>query len=544
MGRRRVYADQGAAVLRGFEQGMRIASALKETSDQAGLEEAMNQATTEEQSTVSEVNAPDSANYTKDSETGNYAPSLAAVQSGVSETLNPIVEPQYETKTERVDKQFASPADKRMAMMQAGIDYWSKKGRPGKAFDLQEKVDQQQARAQQFSAAKRRQSDEDELRGALSDGRLSVRNALPTRNEAMRYSTGTGADITGASGSPEHQSIPAEGARQTQPQAKDTEQQYSVDSYLRRIAPQAVQTLLKQGRLSEAKQFTEFVESEQGKAYAGKWLEGVRKHAIGDSAGALESFEKMYNGQLYNDGHSVRMTPLEDGKQYRIDQINADGQVLGSKTGMTADLANQAAHALSPMSAVKFHAEQQAQREKEGALLDRQIQVKQLDAQRAEMAEDRRDERLATRLNADAARREATDGLTLTQRSHNTEIDAARESVAGMDPAEIRRKTAKQTDTGRENPDYDPTLAKAASLAGRRKIGTDDVFDRQAAGKKDAQPSQPRSRESIAKEFRSNRKLDNYTLGKELHTGTDDNGNPATGYPVIDKSGRIVGVFN
>ena len=51
------------------------------------------------------------------------------------------------------------------------------------------------------------------------------------------------------------------------------------------------------------------------------------------------------------------------------------------------------------MSAVKFHAEQQAQREKEGALLDRQVRIKELDIQAQEDREDRRDARLAERLD-------------------------------------------------------------------------------------------------------------------------------------------------
>lgn len=528
MGKKR--RSNGDLVLDGLRAFQATYGMTKNISDQIGLADAMNSATTEDQSTVAEVNAPDSSNYTKDSETGNYAPSLAAVQSGVADTLKPIVEPQYETKTERVDKKFASPADRRTAMLQAGIDFWTKRGETDKAFAIASNLSKMNDQDQ-------RQVDEKELRSLFSSGRLSVQNAMPTRNEAARSSTATGADITGASGSPEHQSLPAEGASQVQPEGKAAEQQYSVDAYLRRIAPQAVQTLLKQGRLAEAKQFSDFVETEQGRAYAGQWLEGVRKHAIGDSAGALASFEKMYNGQLYNDGHTVRMTPLEDGKQYRIDQINADGEVIGSKTGMVSDLANQAAHALSPMSAVKFHAEQQAQREKEGALLDRQIQVKQLDAQRAEMAEDRRDERLAARLNADAAKREATGGLTLAQQRQNAEIDAAREAVAGMDPAEIRKRTAKTTDTGRENPDYDPTLAKATSLANRRKIGADDVFDQRNAGRKEVQqpqPSQLRSREDIAKAFRSDREMNNYRLGRDTEQGVE----------VLDKQGLVVGHYN
>lgn len=72
--------------------------------------------------------------------------------------------------------------------------------------------------------------------------------------------------------------------------------------------------------------------------------------------------------------------------------------------------------------------------------------------------------------------------LTQAQERSNIEIDAAREVVAGMDPAEIRRLTAKATSTGRENKDYRPDLARAAALAGRRKIGDDKWFDSRSKG--------------------------------------------------------------
>lgn len=524
MGRRGGVAS---GLLSGIATGLQLGRVLREGMDRRELSEAMQGATKEDKTTVAEVEAPDAQNYTKDSETGNYAPSLAAVQSGVSESLPQIVEPKFEQKTERVDRQFASPADKRTAMLQAGVDHLIAKGEPEKAYtvasNLAKMTDQEQ-----------RQSDEKELRGLFSSGRLSVQNALPARSEEQRSSIGTGGD---ASSILEHKQAPAEGTIQAQAEGKGAEQQYTLDTYLKQMAPRAVQTLLKQGKLVEAKQFSEFVETEQGRAYAGKWIEGVRLHAIGDSAGALKRFESMYNDQLYKDGNTVRLVPLGDGKQYRIDQIGADGKVIGSRTGETATLANQAAMALSPMSAVKFHAEQQAQREKEGALLDRQIQIKQIDAQRDEMREDRRDERLVTRLNADAAKREATGGLTPTQQRQNAEIDAARETVAGMDPAEIRNRTAKTTDTGRENPDYDPTLAKAASLAGRRKIGQDDLFDQQRGGRKEIakpQPAQSRSRDEIAKEFRNDRKMDSYRLGQDTSQGVE----------VLDRQGRVVGHFN
>lgn len=80
-------------------------------------------------------------------------------------------------------------------------------------------------------------------------------------------------------------------------------------------------------------------------------------------------------------------------------------------------------------------------------------------------------------------------GLTLPQQRSNAEIDAARARITGLTPDEIKRKTANYTATGRENPEYDPALAKAVSLANRRKVGDDQDFDsRQAPETRPAAP--------------------------------------------------------
>jgi hypothetical protein len=84
-------------------------------------------------------------------------------------------------------------------------------------------------------------------------------------------------------------------------------------------------------------------------------------------------------------------------------------------------------------------------------------------------------------------------GPTLAQDRSNAEIDAARDRVAGMTPDDIKRKTQQFSATGRENPDFDPTLAKAVGLAGRRKIGADDVFDARQQGPQ----GQPQARASF-----------------------------------------------
>lgn len=256
--------------------------------------------------------------------------------------------------------------------------------------------------------------------------------------------------------------------------------QDSLDHYLKTIAPDTVQTLLKQGNVEMAKKYSDFMDSQNGQAYAKTYMQGLHAYHAGDNEGALTAFQSLYNSQGFPDGHSVQFKSLGDGKM-QIDQIGADGNVRGSKTGNVSDLTKQAALALNPVQAVKFMAEQQGKRDTEGALLDRQVQLENLRQSGQENREDRRDERLNTRLDAQSEnldRRLSAGGrTTMSQDRGNMEIDAAREAITGMSPQEIMRRTAKATNTGRANPDYSPGLARQAELANRRKIGADDWFD-------------------------------------------------------------------
>lgn len=138
-------------------------------------------------------------------------------------------------------------------------------------------------------------------------------------------------------------------------------------------------------------------------------------------------------------------------------------------------------------------------------------------------------------LSATRMARSGTSGRPLTpvQQRGNIEIDAARQQVASLSPAEIRRRTAKNTDTGRENPDYDPSLARAATLAGRRKVGDDDEFDGRASGPAPKPATQGYDRQDVAKRFRSDRSMDSYRLGNETPTGVE----------VLDKAGKVIGHF-
>ncbi len=81
---------------------------------------------------------------------------------------------------------------------------------------------------------------------------------------------------------------------------------------------------------------------------------------------------------------------------------------------------------------------------------------------------------------AKAASEKSGGALSLAQLRRNAEIDKARELVGGMSMDEIKRRTSKATDTGRENPYFDPTLERQVRLANSRKYGQDADFDQKS----------------------------------------------------------------
>lgn len=336
-----------------------------------------------------------------------------------------------------------------------------------------------------------------------------------------------------------------------------------LDNYLQRVVPSAIQELVQQGRLDEARQFQEFAQSREGQRYAQRWTGGIRKLAFGDHAGAVSAFEGLYNDTL-GGGQRIKLTPDKDGKSYAAELFDVDGNSLGAQTMPIDRLAATAAAWLSPERAVAHYAAQTSQRDKEGALLNRQIELEGLRQQGRDALEDRRDARLTRQLSAQEdrlARRLAGSGggakLSPAQERSNLEIDAARKRVARMSPDEIRRRTAPTTATGRENPDYDPSLARAAALARRRKIGDDDEFDLEldadlpqsapaGVGSRNADGSftgtVPRRsntaptalRQDRLERFKADPQMRSYRLGRDT----------AQGVEVLDRAGRVVGHFD
>lgn len=454
------------SALRAFQLGMSVRDAYNNASQQAEMRD-ITDAKVQDGTALTETNAPNQDAYTYDSDTGQYVPSLKSVEAGTADGLDPV-RPNFTSKPtySLLGQNFDSPPtqgqqDRARMAAQAGV--------LGKFGDVSGAA-RLRAMAGELEGQERKLADDAELRAA-------------TRSDD-----------------------------------KD------LDAYMRTTAPRAIQTLVKQGRLDEARRFAEFAESSEGQRYAKTWLQGVRQHAVGNYTGALEHFEKLYNSQGYDDGNTVKLSPIDDGKRYRIEQFGRDGAKLGETEGDTSALANSAAMALSPANYASFLVKQQG----DERVTARQLEVEQLRQQGREASEDRRDERLSMRLDANAAALEKRlaaqgerGGLTAAQERGNAEIDAARQTVGGLDPAEIRRRTAKTTETGRENPDFDPGLARAAALAARRKIGDDPAFDNR--GKSDAQaaPAQQGDMDELRKRFRSDRAMNAYRLGNVTPQGVE-----------------------
>ncbi len=303
--------------------------------------------------------------------------------------------------------------------------------------------------------------------------------------------------------------------------------------YLERIAPRVQAEYIRQGKITEAKAFQELIESQEGRSYTKNWTNAVRKIEMGDLDGAVPDLAKLYTS--YPDGKRAQATKL-DGGRYQIDMIDeATGKTANTFTLESGQLVRKAAMALRPEKLAEFLATQEGKRAAEGAVVDRQLQVEQLRQEGRDAQDDRREERLQQRLDAQGQQLErrlaaqgGRGGLTAAQQRANAESDAAREAVAGLSPQDIARRTAKATNTGRENPDFDPGLARQAALAGRRKIGDDEMFDQPTP--KPAAPAFDRA--DVAKRFRADPAMNLRTMGKETPHGIE-----------VMQNGKLIGYF-
>lgn len=413
---------------------------------------------------------PNAGNMVYDSDTGQYLPrymdggkltqQAQAQQNATPEAPSPMPEtvtPTFATETTRQHRLGGKTQDRPFTEDEIGAHRL--RGMSNVALRFGDPVGSAQYDA--LAAKRREASDQEAIRATLAGDH--PRGKVPELS-------------VGFHGKPEASGQPMEGVAPVAGMQKQR-------SYLETVGPRVADTYLRQGKVAEAKAWRDFTESEGGRAYANDFAQAQQLMSSGDYETAVPVLERLYN-RGYPDGRQVKLTNLGNGS-YTADVFDQQsGKQLGSRTMPAADLGKMAINALAPTKLVEFMAQQQGKREAEGAALKRQLELERLRQDGQDTRDDRRDERLGMRLDAQTQQLERRlaaqgerGGLTQAQQRGNFEIDAARERIGGMDPAEIQRRSAKATNTGRENPDYDPSIARAAALAGRRKIGDDDWFN-------------------------------------------------------------------
>ena len=524
----RVYADQGTAFTSGFAAGQKMAQSVVDMRTKAAAIAAANGIGINEGvtgNTQAALNLPTAPQQASQLDAQDQGLGLSAVQS-TADALNSNqndptqastagLSSNYSVGGKSFDTQDSAKAYLPLAQADARAKAYTDAGDWKSGALINSTAQQMALTGLKLQEAQGKMADDTELRQALTTGQNQPGGGAGSTAAGATATDGTAADGSTTS--------PTTLAKPGQTTSSD------LDGYLKNVAPKAIATLLQQGKVTDAKNFGDFVNSEHGQAYAAQWMSGVRKHAIGDNAGALKDFQKLYNDQMYNDGHTMTLTPLPDGKTYQADQFDPKGNKIWSSTGTVDDLAAQGALALEPSKAVEFMAKQQATTAQNAALLDRQNQRDDFNSKQEGVRQDRSDARLQTTLDAQAKRADGKGGLTLAQQRDNSEIDNARQAVSGLSADEIRSRTAKTTDTGRENPSYDPQLSRSMTLANRRKVGADDSFD----GRQAQQSTQNAARADVAKRFRSDHKMLSYRLGNSTPGGVE----------VLDKTGKVVGHY-
>jgi hypothetical protein len=302
-------------------------------------------------------------------------------------------------------------------------------------------------------------------------------------------------------------------------------------AYRKQVVPKAVAAFIKAGKLPEARAYLEFVRGEEGEAYARDWLSASQAVDAGDFEGAIPALGNLYNRSVPN-GRRAEWESIGDGR-YRVSHFDeATGAKVGEREMTAPDLARMGLDSLSPAKRVEAVLASQKEQRQETRKLLQQTAMEDRRDDRAAARDDARDERLQKSIAAAAERQtralDSRGGLTAPQERSNAEIDAARERVASLDPAEVKRRSQKATNTGRENPDYDPSIARSAALAARRKIGEDDWFDGLQGQKPEAAKAEP-----VQSRFASDPAMKGYRMGRRTPGG----------HEVFDASGQLIGHF-
>lgn len=434
---------------------------------------------------LSERNVPEGMTY--DSDTGQY------VTSGASDSVEVAAprRPEFDSKTSTsyLGKTYDTPVSdtQRFGLQSAKLaDIAAKYGDPTEAIRLRtgaahaEKLGRENEAERSIAAA----FDEASANRPDSVTRAFGGDTKPDRSNAgLNMVPFKGALPAGAesaqptAATPDAQGAPKLGGN-VQP-ISAVQKPGDDAAYYERFAPKIIQSYLRAGEPAKAKAYQDFVDSQAGRVYVKTWDKVVRLTAMGAFDEAMPAIANLYNSQI-PDGKHVEVQRGE-GDQFKIRQINTrTGELVGERTGSAGELSKLGIFALAPEKRVELDIRLQNDLAKKKADEERALLLENSRSKREDAREDRRDTRLEKQLTAQSEnldRRLSSGGLTLVQRAHNYEIDAARKAVADLSPKEITRRTAKATNTGRTNEDYDPGLARQAGLANRRKIGEDSFFD-------------------------------------------------------------------
>lgn len=124
--------------------------------------------------------------------------------------------------------------------------------------------------------------------------------------------------------------------------------------------------------------------------------------------------------------------------------------------------------------------------------------------------------------------------LTSTQKFKNMEIDAARKRIEGLSQDDIKKRTQKFTDSGRENKDYDPQLERRVRIARLRKMGEDPFFDRILGVQTESDnPGNATPTDTVLDRFASDPSMKGMRPGRSTPNGVE----------VFDSSGKLIGHY-
>lgn len=284
------------------------------------------------------------------------------------------------------------------------------------------------------------------------------------------------------------------------------------------------------------------------------WKAGREKIAAGDYGPLVDGIESQYNKQAGPFGDGATIAPQSTPQGLVLNHLDKDGNPLGATKPLTPDMAVKLYDEGMKMqfkflSPAMYDKAEKAAAEQAKADADRTSRERvagiNADARmygadtRAEAATDVAGIRAdSQRYAADRKGSGARTGLSLSQEAHNLEIDAARQRIAGLSQEDILKKTQRATDSGRENPIFDPTLARDVARANRRKVGADDWFDSQRAdssgGRQLPGPSANAGNGGdVGNRFAADAAMRGMRLGRQTERGRE----------VFDNQGRHVGYY-